>query len=103
MFKAYLEQGGLPSSLDPENTWVLASPAVDKETGFRPVLISLPPDQIPLPGCLLVGRRPQDQRGSRGFPVGPMGGFLLPPDEARAAIPGAVAAASAWIAEVWKL
>jgi hypothetical protein len=103
MFKTYLDKGGLPSPLDPNNSWVVASPSADKNTGFRPILVSLPPDQIPLPGCMIVARRPQDQRGSRSFTVGPLGGFLLPPDEARAASPGAVASASAWIGEVWRL
>ena len=98
-----MNRSGLPAPLDADNTWVVASPSADRETGLRPILVSLPADQMPLPGCVIVARKPQDQRGSRSFTVSPLGGFLLPPDEARAAAPGAVASGSAWIGEVWRL
>ena len=102
-FNGWLQKGGLPTPLDVENVWVIACPSADRELGLAPVLISLPPDQVPAPGCTIIARRPQDQRPSETFTVSPLGGFRLPPGEAEAAAPGAVASASALIGEVWRM
>lgn len=103
IFDGWVRKGGLPTPLDLENCWIVASPSSDRELGLSPIILSLPPDQVPAPGCTIIARRPQDQRPSESFNIAPLGGFRLPPGEAEAAAPGAVASGSALIGEVWRM
>ncbi len=102
-FEVFIRTGGMPSPLDPNNTWLIAAPSADKTLGHLPTLVSLPPDQAPLPGCTIVARRPQSQTVTQTFTVSPLGAFKLPPEDVLAAGPGASALGSALIGEVWRL
>lgn len=102
-FDTFVRRPGMPTCLDPQNTWLVAAPSADRQVGHSPTLVSLPADQVPIPGSTIVARRPQEQTVSETFVVSPLGAFRLNPAEVLEAAPGAAVLGSALIGEVWRL
>lgn len=102
-FDTFVRRQGMPTCLDPQNTWLVAAPSADRQVSHSPTLVSLPADQVPVPGSTIVARRPQEQNVSQTFVVSPLGAFRLNPAEVLEAAPGAAVLGYALIGEVWRL